>query len=277
MSSRTRINIRHSPSCPNFKRSLMGVLNGLPRHYLRHLHLPGLTPYIHASCLQSHLVRIHLDHKAFLKLGNPTTPPDPALITFQTPPTYTCGRREVGTLTPSQIAHLQNGGKAEFHEALRGGQTTFHGPGQLTAYVILSLDAHGLKARDHVKLLEDSVIDTCASAGIKGFRTENPGVWVSEDKKIASVGVHLRRNVSSHGIGLNVFIDVNWFDRIVACGLPEKRATSLEKAGVKMDIEDEEEREKYMEKVAGDFALSVQHRLPNVHEIKQITERDLGA
>lgn len=196
---------------------------------LRHLHLPGLTPYTRASALQEHLVRLQLDHKAS-QSTDPT--PGPVLITFQTPPTYTCGRREVGTLSHEQIAHLRAGGKAEFYEALRGGQTTFHGPGQVTAYLILSLREHNLNARTHVRLFEDSVIGTCEDFGLKAQTTENPGVWIGsspEERKLASVGVHLRRHIASHGIGLNVNVELWWFDRIVACGLPEKKATSIQK------------------------------------------------
>jgi len=196
---------------------------------LRHLHLPGLTPYLRASAIQDYLVRTHLDHKA---AQSSSPPPGPVLLTFQTPPTYTCGRREVGTLSDSQIAHLRAGGTAEFYEALRGGQTTFHGPGQLTAYLTLSLQQHGLNTRTHVKLLEDSVIGTCEYYGLSTHTTENPGVWIGsqpDDQKIASVGVHLRRHIASHGIGLNVSVDLSWFDRIVACGLVGKRATNLEK------------------------------------------------
>lgn len=254
----------------------MGALDNVTRFPLRHLHLPGLTPYLHASVIQSRLVRIHRDHKALRKLNQPTTPPPgPTLITFQTPPTYTCGRRDIGNLAPSQIAHLRNGGQAEFYEALRGGQTTFHGPGQLTAYLILTLDAHNLTPRSHVRLLEASVIDTCSSIGFKGFITHNPGVWVTKDKKIASVGVHLKRMISSHGIGLNIFVDLKWFDRIVVCGLPEKRATSFEKEGVDMDVRTEDERERYMEKVADILASKVQEQLPKVHMVERITEKDV--
>ncbi|CAF9925677.1 MAG: hypothetical protein ALECFALPRED_003197 [Alectoria fallacina] len=196
---------------------------------LRHLHLPGLTTYLRASAIQDHLVRLHLDHKA----SHLTAPaPSPVLLTFQTPPTYTCGRREVGALSPEQKAHLRADGKAEFHEALRGGQTTFHGPGQVTAYLILSLREHKLNARTHVRLLEDSVIGTCAGYWLEAHTTENPGVWIGsspDERKLASVGVHLRRHVASHGVGLNVTVKLWWFDRIVACGLPEKKATSIEK------------------------------------------------
>ena len=195
---------------------------------LRHLHLPGLTPYLRASAIQDHLIRAHLDHKA---AGSAHPVPGPVLLTFQTPPTYTCGRREVGALSASQIAHLRADGKAEFYEALRGGQTTFHGPGQLTAYLILSLKEHGLNTRSHVRLLEESIIGTCNECGLSAHVTENPGVWIgprSDDRKIASIGVHLRRHIASHGIGLNVSVDLAWFDRIVACGLVGKQATSIE-------------------------------------------------
>jgi lipoate-protein ligase B len=81
-------------------------------------------------------------------------------------------------------------------------------------------------------MLEKSLIATCAQYGIKAMTTENTGVWTSEDDKIAAIGVHMRRNITSHGIGLNVNTDLWWFDRIVACGLEGKRATSFLKQGV---------------------------------------------
>ena len=206
---------------------------------LRHLHLPGLTPYLRASAIQENLVRLHLDHKASQPTATaPTRSPGPVLLTFQTPPTYTCGRREIGALSQEQIDHLRAGGKAEFHEALRGGQTTFHGPGQLTAYLILSLQEHNLNARNYIRLLEDSVIGTCARYWLEALTTENPGVWIGsspDERKVASVGVHLRRQVASHGVGLNVTVDLWWFDRIVACGLPEKKATSIMKEYMGME------------------------------------------
>ncbi len=98
---------------------------------------------------------------------------------------------------------------------------------------------------------------------------------MAEDRKIASVGVQLKRYISSHGIGLNIFVDLKWFDRIVACGLPEKRATSFEKEGVDMAVKDEEERERYMEKVADVLASKVQDHLPNVLVVERITEKDV--
>lgn len=195
---------------------------------LAHLHLPGLTRYHHAARLQQSLVAAFLAFKA----GSRPDPPRPTIITAEFSPVYTCGRRELNTVSADQQLRLRSGGAADFHEALRGGQTTFHGPGQLVAYPILDLQRQKLSPRCYVNLLEETVIRTCAAYGINGFRTENPGVWTDAEHKIAAVGVHLRRNVSSHGIGLNVSTDLAWFDRIVACGLAGKHATSFERLGV---------------------------------------------
>ncbi|KAL8839600.1 MAG: hypothetical protein Q9170_001704 [Blastenia crenularia] len=203
---------------------------------LRHLHIPSLTPYPYPSLIQDRLVTSHLTH---LQAPTKALPPPPSLLTFQTHPTYTTGRRDHARLTPSQLSHLHASGRASHYPSLRGGQTTFHGPGQLTAYLILNLRTHNLTVRSYVQFLEDSVIETCRRYGIKGYRTENPGVWTEEGKKLASVGVHLRRHVSSFGVGVNVSTDLGWFERIVMCGLVGKKATSFEAEGVKgAEIED---------------------------------------
>jgi len=205
---------------------------------LQHLHIVNPIPYLAASRIQDVLVRRHLDFKAQSARPPPPTapstpsppapsPPPPYLLTFQAAPTYTCGRREIPGITAAQVAHLQDSGRAAFHPALRGGQTTFHGPGQVTAYAVLALAAHRLTPRAHVRLLEDAAVEACAAAGVRAFVTHNPGVWVSELAKIGAVGVHLRRGVSSHGLALNVDVDLAWFERIVACGLVGKRVTSL--------------------------------------------------
>lgn len=131
-----------------------------------------------------------------------------------------------------QQKYLQHGGQAEFVEALRGGQTTFHGPGQLVAYPIIDLRTHKLTPRDYVCLLEKSLIATCARYNIKAMTTEHTGVWTTVDDKIAAIGVHMRRHITSHGVGLNVNTDLWWFERIVACGLEGKRTTSFEREGM---------------------------------------------
>lgn len=195
---------------------------------LRHLHLPGLISYLRTSAIQEHLVRLQLDRKA----AEPPLPAlDPVLLTFQTTPTYTTGRRETQLTSPKQIAYLQANGKAEHQPALRGGATTFHGPGQVTAYLVLDLKAHGLGVESYVRLLEDSAMGTCAHYGLETFTTRNPGLWIGprpRERKLVSLGVHVRRYITSHGLGVNVNVDLWWFDRIVMCGLKGMRATNIE-------------------------------------------------
>ncbi|KAK6437716.1 hypothetical protein LTR95_006086 [Oleoguttula sp. CCFEE 5521] len=230
---------------------------------LRHLHIPHLSSYTHAAEIQSKLVAQHLAYKA--KPGV-ISRPSPTVITAQFHPVYTCGRREIGSVTPEQQTFLRAGGKAEFHEALRGGQTTFHGPGQLVAYPVIDLKRHGLSPRCYVNLLESVVIESCAHFGFATRRTENPGVWVDDDRKICAVGVHLRRNVSSHGIGLNVNTDLSWFERIIACGLEDKSVTSLEAVGVQgLSVED----------VGKVFVKALADGLDEVSDVEMIRELEM--
>jgi lipoate-protein ligase B len=222
---------------------------------IRHLHLARTTPFARATAIQDTLVRQNLDFKALTSSPSPASPlpspPPPTILTFSPTPVYTTGRRELGTLSPATISTLQeplpefrgnrgldngyaNGFSPEVKETLRGGQITFHGPGQLVIYPILDLKAvqsekwpKGLSAKCFVNVLEEATIKTLAPFGIAGFRTENPGVWISEEKKIAALGLHLRRNITSFGVGLNVRTDLRYFDKIVACGLEGKKTTSI--------------------------------------------------
>lgn len=195
---------------------------------LIHLHFPRIISYGTAARLQEHLV------SRFLASKPPSSLPAPPsyIITAEFNPVYTCGRREIGTVAPEQQDFLRAGGRAEFVEAMRGGQTTFHGPGQLVAYPIVDIRTHKLSPRCYVGALEKALIATCGRYGIKAMTTEHTGVWTSADDKIAAIGVHMRRNITSHGVGLNVNTDLWWFDRIVACGLEGKRTTSFEKMKV---------------------------------------------
>jgi lipoyl(octanoyl) transferase 2 len=239
---------------------------------LAHLSVPGPISYSHASRIQTHLVNNLLAHKAHTP-DSPSIPPDPTILTTQFTPVYTSGRREIGTVTQEQQQFLtrdegSNKGKAEFFEALRGGQTTFHGPGQFIAYPIIDLKRHNITPRCYIRLLEDTLIAACAKYGVKAYTTENPGTWVAENRKIASVGVRLRRNVSSHGVGLNVGTDLWWFGRITACGLPGVETTSLSKEGV-VPVPTVEE-------VGETFVCEFAKALKGVDEVYKVQEEDLG-
>lgn len=197
---------------------------------LGHLHLTRpltLWPYRRVAALQDQAVAKYLAAKARPNID----PPNPTVITAEFNPVYTCGRREVGSVDLDQQRYLRAGGSADFVEALRGGQTTFHGPGQLVAYPIIDLKRYKITPRDYVCLLEKTVMATCAAYNITTMTTENTGVWTTPDKKICALGLHMRRNITSHGIALNINTDLKWFDRIVACGLEGKKTTSFENEG----------------------------------------------
>ena len=280
---------------------------------LAHLHLPHTTPFTRVSELQQALTTRFLTHKKLASPGSISSqdtslsaiksqppPPDPTIITFTPNPVYTTGRRDLppsNTCPPSANLSLPpalepirslltpgpNGPKAEYAPTLRGGQTTYHGPGQMVAYTILDLKRHGLTPRCHIRVLENSVIDLLKSYGVNGFVTEDPGVWVNDPtetaKKITAVGVHLRRNISSFGIGLNVTNEPMWFFRqIVACGLEGKEATSLEGVGVQgVDVDEVASGfvEQFVKRVNEDFACGDGASGEKIEEVYPIREEDI--
>jgi lipoyl(octanoyl) transferase len=113
----------------------------------------------------------------------------------------------------------------------RGGDITYHGPGQLVVYPILDLNLLNLGLHAYMRLLEAAVIDTCAAFGIEARRDASAtGVWIGDPgAKICAMGVRVRRWVSLHGLALNVATDLSHFDLIVPCGLVGRPVTSLER------------------------------------------------
>jgi len=114
----------------------------------------------------------------------------------------------------------------------RGGDITYHGPGQLVMYPLLSLDKHGLGVKQYVEILEESVIRTLADYGIESGRCEGaPGVWLGRDsdkeRKICALGVKCSHSMTMHGIALNVNTDLRGFDAINPCGFVDKGVTSM--------------------------------------------------
>lgn len=123
----------------------------------------------------------------------------------------------------------------EVYKTDRGGDLTFHGPGQLVAYPIIPLRRYKLRPRDYIHLLEETLINTLGAFGIQAQRREGyPGVWVRDGGgilrlKIASIGVSVKNGVTSHGSALNVSTDLSYFSLIVPCGIPGIETTSMNK------------------------------------------------
>jgi lipoate-protein ligase B len=148
------------------------------------------------------------------------------LILLEHPPTYTLGVRARGEhllLAEGALARLG----AAVHRVDRGGDVTFHGPGQLVGYPILRLSDWGEGPLWYVRRLETALIDTLSAFGVAAGRVEGrPGVWV-RNEKIAAIGVRVSRGITSHGFALNVDPDLSYFQHIVPCGLTDAGVTSM--------------------------------------------------
>ncbi|KAJ3176836.1 putative lipoyltransferase 2, mitochondrial [Geranomyces variabilis] len=190
-------------------------------------HLVSPVPYTAALALQDHLVTLRTQQR----LPN-------ILLLLQHPPTFTAGRRVRGTDDTEGVRLRATG--AEYYETMRGGQTTFHGPGQLVGYPIFYLPDFGLGVRTYIEQLENVLITALRAYGIAATTTADTGVWVdssenignnsnatNRERKIAALGIQVRRHVSSHGFALNCDTDLSWFEHIVPCGLVGKGVTSI--------------------------------------------------
>ena len=183
------------------------------------LELPGLTPYGEAFALQRSLAE---DVKAGVR-------PD-TVILLEHEPVVTLGRR---TDEAAEL-HVPEGVDVEVVETNRGGKSTYHGPGQLVCYPILDLKRHGRDLRKYVRDLEQAIVGTLAGFGLEGVTYEGlTGVWMPPSRgvgprKIASIGVHASRWVTTHGYALNVDLDPAPFTEwITACGLEDAQFTSM--------------------------------------------------
>jgi len=150
------------------------------------------------------------------------------LLLLEHPPVYTTGRR-------SEPGELPATDAIDVVETDRGGKLTYHGPGQLVGYPIM----HVPNVRAFVESMEAALITALREAGVAAATREGrdyTGVWV-EDRKIASIGIHVSRRVSMHGFAVNVDNDLAPFGDVIACGLPDVRMTSLQAEGVAEGIE----------------------------------------
>lgn len=156
----------------------------------------------------------------------------PQLILCEHPHVYTLGRNGNATNLLANEAFLQKINATFFHID-RGGDITYHGPGQLVGYPILDIAAMNLSLKDYVYRLEESIIQTIAYYGIKGSRLQGAtGVWLDVDKanvrKICAIGIRASHYITMHGFALNVNTDLNYFHYINPCGFVDKGVTSIQ-------------------------------------------------
>jgi len=147
------------------------------------------------------------------------------------PPIFTLGQN-------GKPEHILNAGEIPLLKIDRGGQVTYHGPGQLMAYTLINIKAKQLSIRRFVCVLEQTVIDLLAAYQIEGkAKSEAPGVYVG-DQKIASIGLRIRRGCAFHGLALNVAMDLAPFSRINPCGYSGLEMTQISQLGGPSSVED---------------------------------------
>ena len=192
----------------------------------------GLVPYKDALDLQMRL----LEKRKNGEIGD-------TLLLLEHPPTFTIGRKgNKGHLLINERYLSERG--IHFEEISRGGDITFHGPGQLVGYPIIDLNAQGRDVHKYLRGLEEFIVSILKDLDIKAMRIEGlTGVWV-DGHKIASIGVGVKRWITYHGFALNVNTDLSYFDMIVPCGIPDVRMTSIKgwlEEKEEIDMEDIEE------------------------------------
>jgi lipoate-protein ligase B len=150
------------------------------------------------------------------------------LLLLEHPPTFTIGRRgNMGNLLAAKNYLSKSG--IHFEVISRGGDITYHGPGQLVGYPIMDLNGMGRDVHKYLRNLEETIIVSLGDFGIRGRRIKGiTGVW-AKWHKIASIGVGVRRWVTYHGFALNVNTDLSYFDMIVPCGIENVKMTSIQR------------------------------------------------
>ncbi len=178
----------------------------------------GRMPYADAQSLQRSLATRRIQRDL----------PHDLLLLVEHPPVITLGRgsRAEHLLAPREVLAAKG---VELFETDRGGDVTFHGPGQLVGYPIYDLTEHRADLHWFLRAIEEALIRALAPFGLRGERRERyTGVWVNR-RKIASIGIHVRQWVTWHGFALNVTTDLSYFDLIVPCGIADVTMTSIQR------------------------------------------------
>lgn len=219
----------------------------------------GLIDYQEAWDYQEKLFAQSIGLKIERRNGTTEEETQNYLLFCEHPHVYTLGKSG----TEDHLLLNQEGleeHEAKFYKINRGGDITYHGPGQLVAYPILDLDYFFTDIHKYMRYLEEAVIQVLAHYGVKGERSSGfTGVWIDTDKptarKICAMGVKSSRWVTMHGIGFNINSNLSYFSHIVPCGIEDKSVTSLQQElGRPVDMQ--EVKDLLKEKLASQFGFT---------------------
>jgi lipoyl(octanoyl) transferase len=217
----------------------------------------GLIDYKEAWDLQESLLKKSVDIKILNRTNETQNVPENYLLFCEHPHVYTLGKSG----KPEHLLlneHQLEEASARYYKINRGGDITYHGPGQLVMYPIIDLEQFFTDIHKYMRFLEEAVILTLSDYGISAGRYEGlTGVWIDPNqataRKICAMGVKCSRWITMHGIGFNINSDLNYFSNIIPCGIDDKAVTSLEKElGRKLSMEEVKQRLRvHMEEVFG--------------------------
>lgn len=218
-------------------------------------------PYVRTLALQNHI------HELQLAQRRATGKHNDYLLLLEHRPVYTAGRRQTEAETKDEATRLARVG-ADFVRTQRGGELTYHGPGQLVGYPLLDLGRHtpAMSIREYICRLQSALkLHLHEAHALKSAPSEHTGVFLDAHTKIASIGVQVRHRLTTHGFALNVTHEpCAWFDLVVACGLADVRAGSI--AG----------RGRAARDAVGKVGLDVKSQVPGIVEVFGRTmERDM--
>ncbi|MEJ6775820.1 MAG: lipoyl(octanoyl) transferase LipB [Crocinitomicaceae bacterium] len=203
----------------------------------------GLIDYKEAWDYQERIFRATVDKKISIRNGEVSDSTENYILFCEHPHVYTLGKSgdKSHLLLNEELLKQKN---AAYYEINRGGDITYHGPGQLVVYPIFDLDYFFSDIHKYLRYLEESIILTLLEYGVESGRVEGlTGVWVDYDKptarKICAIGVKSSRWVTMHGIGFNINSELSYFSHIIPCGIKDKAVTSMEsELGRKLDMEE---------------------------------------
>ena len=215
----------------------------------------GLTPYAEAYEKQKTLFDTAIKRKIAHE------PVRNTLIFCEHPHVITLGKHgsDANLLFPEEVLKKK---QIEVFRVDRGGDITYHGPGQLVGYPILDLESFRIGLKEYIYRIEEAIIDLLAEYNIKGERLAGAtGVWIEKARKICAIGVKSSRYVTMHGFALNVSTDLNYFNLINPCGFKDKGVTSMEKE-LNRGISVEEVKKRLLNYLWGQFE---KHSIPETN------------
>ena len=223
----------------------------------------GLVDYKKAWDIQEKYFKQAIDCKIAIRNGENLPPPSNYLILCEHPNVYTIGKsgKEENLLLSSEEVKSK---EASFYKINRGGDITYHGPGQLVVYPILDLDQFFTDIHKYMRFLEQAVINTLLKFGIQSSRIDGmTGVWIDSAlpsaRKICAMGVKSSRWVTMHGIGFNINTNLDFFSHIVPCGIDDKAVTSMQKElGIEVDMQEVENI--IIEEFKSLFGFQIKHK-----------------